>query len=84
MEQFGPQQEERERLATRMRADGMPEAAALAALFVTRIRVRVDDKGDYSAFELRLNGIPFSARAAEVSTRRPGREPGSAGRRRNR
>ena len=59
LEQFGPQQESRERLATRMRKDGVPETAAFAAaLFVTRIQVRVDDKGDYNAFELRLNSVP--------------------------
>ena len=59
VEQFGPQPAERERLAARLAADRAPATAAITtARFVTRVGVRVNDNGDYSTFELRLNGVP--------------------------
>jgi MFS family permease len=59
VEQFGQQRTQRERLATRMKEDGLPAAAALAsAPFVARVHVRVDDRGASSTFQLLLGGIP--------------------------
>ena len=59
VEQFGWQPEQRERLAARLKADGLPMAGAFTnTRFATRLRVRVDDKGAFSTFFLLLGGIP--------------------------
>jgi hypothetical protein len=59
VEQFSQQRDERERLASRMKADGLPAAGALTtASFATRVRVRVDGRGPFSAFHVLLGGIP--------------------------
>ena len=59
VEQFSQQHTQRERLAARMKDDGVPAAAALtSAPFVARVRVRVDDRGAASTFQLLLGGIP--------------------------
>jgi MFS family permease len=59
VEQFSLQPPQRERLAARMKEDGMPAAAALTKVpFVARVHVRVDDKGTSSTFQLLLGGSP--------------------------
>ncbi len=59
VEQFSRQPPQQDRLAARMRADGLAGAAALtSAPFVARVRVRVNDQGQYSAFQLLLGGVP--------------------------
>ena len=59
VEQFSLQQPERDRLAARMKEDGLPAAEALtSAPFVARVHVRVDDRGASSTFQLLLGGVP--------------------------
>jgi MFS family permease len=59
VERFGQPQPQRERLAARMKEDGVPAAEALTqAPFATRVRVQVDDRGAPITFQLLLGGIP--------------------------
>jgi hypothetical protein len=59
VEQFSQQPTQRERLAARMKDDGLTPAAALtSAPFVARVRVDVDPRGASAAFQLLLGGIP--------------------------